>query len=53
MRRALARLLAARSCAPHRARAERTDRDKPVNIEADRMTADDGKQTVVFEGGSC
>lgn len=32
------------------ARAERLDRDKPVNIEADRMLADDGKQTVVFEG---
>lgn len=30
--------------------AERTDRDKPVNIEADRMTADDAKQTAVFEG---
>jgi lipopolysaccharide export system protein LptA len=33
------------------ARAERLDREKPVNIEADRMLADDGKQTVVFEGG--
>jgi lipopolysaccharide export system protein LptA len=32
------------------ARAERTDRDKPVNIEADRMLADDQKQTAVFEG---
>jgi lipopolysaccharide export system protein LptA len=31
-------------------RAERTDRDKPVNIEADRMMADDQKQTAVFEG---
>jgi lipopolysaccharide export system protein LptA len=31
-------------------RAERGDRDKPLNIEADRMVADDGKQTVVFEG---
>ena len=30
--------------------AERTDRDKPVNIEADRMLADDQKQTAVFEG---
>ena len=32
------------------AHAERTDRDKPVNIEADRMLADDQKQTAVFEG---
>jgi len=30
--------------------AERMDRDKPVNIEADRMLADDGTKTVVFEG---
>jgi len=32
------------------ASAERLDRDKPVSVEADRMLADDGKQTVVFEG---
>lgn len=32
------------------ARAERLDREKPVSVEADRMLADDGKQTVVFEG---
>jgi lipopolysaccharide export system protein LptA len=32
------------------AHAERADRDKPFNIEADRMLADDAKQTVVFEG---
>jgi lipopolysaccharide export system protein LptA len=32
------------------AHSERADRDKPLNIEADRMLADDGKQTVVFEG---
>lgn len=30
--------------------AERADRNKPVNIEADRLTADDGKQVSVFEG---
>lgn len=30
--------------------AERADRDKPVNIEADRMSADDAKKTSVFEG---
>ena len=32
------------------AHAERMDRDKPVNVEADRMLADDGTKTVVFEG---
>ncbi|HQR03751.1 MAG: lipopolysaccharide transport periplasmic protein LptA [Proteobacteria bacterium] len=32
------------------AHAERADRDKPVNIEADRATADDAKQVHVFEG---
>jgi lipopolysaccharide export system protein LptA len=30
--------------------AERGDRDKPVNIESDRMTADDAKKTAMFEG---
>ncbi len=33
------------------AHAERADRDKPVNIESDRMTADDAKKTATFEGG--
>lgn len=32
------------------ARAERADRDKPVNIESDRMNADDARKTAVFEG---
>jgi len=41
-------VLAALAAAP--VRAERADRDKPLNVEADRMLADDGKQTVVFEG---
>ncbi len=30
--------------------AEKTDRDKPVNIESDRMNADDSKKTATFEG---
>lgn len=30
--------------------AEKADREKPINIESDRMTADDTKQTAVFEG---
>jgi lipopolysaccharide export system protein LptA len=32
------------------ARAEKADRDKPVNIEADRMSYDDLRQVNVFEG---
>jgi lipopolysaccharide export system protein LptA len=32
------------------AHAERADRDKPVNIESDRMTADDAKKVATFEG---
>ena len=30
--------------------AERADRDKPVNLEADRVTVDDAKQLATFEG---
>jgi lipopolysaccharide export system protein LptA len=33
-----------------RVQAERADAQKPVNVEADRLTADDAKQTAVFEG---
>jgi len=32
------------------AQAERADRDKPVNIEADRVTIDDAKKISTFEG---
>lgn len=32
------------------AHAEKADRDKPINIEADRVTVDDIKQLSVFEG---
>ena len=32
------------------AHAEKSDRDKPVNIEADRVQVDDKKQEAVFEG---
>ena len=31
-------------------RAERADRDKPVNLEADQVTVDDNKQTATFTG---
>jgi lipopolysaccharide export system protein LptA len=32
------------------AAAEKADRDKPVNLEADRVTIDDARQTALFEG---
>jgi lipopolysaccharide export system protein LptA len=32
------------------ARAEKADREKPINIESDRVTVDDIKQLSVFEG---
>lgn len=32
------------------AHAERADRDKPVTIESERMSADDAQKTAVFEG---
>ncbi|MEO6271293.1 MAG: lipopolysaccharide transport periplasmic protein LptA [Lautropia sp.] len=35
-------------CLP--AQAERTDRDAPTNIEADKLQYDEGKQTSVFTG---
>ncbi|MGH8642455.1 MAG: lipopolysaccharide transport periplasmic protein LptA [Burkholderiales bacterium] len=30
--------------------AEKADREKPVNLEADRVTIDDAKQLAIFEG---
>lgn len=39
------------SCAwTQNAQAERADRDKPVNLEANRITIDDAKKTQVLEG---
>jgi lipopolysaccharide export system protein LptA len=32
------------------ARAERADREKPVNLDADKITVDDSKKTHIFEG---
>lgn len=54
-RTAAARVLALACCAlmllaAAGARAEKADRDKPVNLEADRVTIDDAKQTALFEG---
>jgi len=43
-------LAAASACLPQLAHAERADREQPVNIESDRMTADDAKKTATFEG---
>lgn len=37
-------------CATSPALAERADREKPVNLEADRITVDDVKKVQVFEG---
>lgn len=48
LRTAVAFVLAIVLAAP--ANAERADRDKPVNIESDRMNADDAHKTAVFEG---
>src|SRR5258707_15469599 len=30
--------------------AEKADREKPINLEADRVSIDDAKQTALFEG---
>lgn len=46
---ALTAALAA-SCIATPASAEKADRDKPVNIEAERMTYDDLRQVNIFEG---
>ena len=41
-------LLACLLCAP--VLAEKSDRAKPVNVEADKLTIDDVKKESVFEG---
>jgi lipopolysaccharide export system protein LptA len=43
-------LLLATVALPGAAFAEKSDRDKPVNIEADRVTVDDKKKESVFDG---
>ena len=37
-------------CCPMAAQAEKADREKPVNVESDRVTVDDAKQLTLFEG---
>lgn len=43
-------VIAALCLAPAMALAERADREKPTNIEADRMSMDDMRKESVFEG---
>ena len=47
MKRACAALLAVAVCAAH---AEKADRDKPTQVEANRMSADDVRKLNIFEG---
>jgi lipopolysaccharide export system protein LptA len=47
---ALSLLLAGLCLAGPAALAERADRDKPVNLEADRVDLDDAKKEAIFEG---
>lgn len=42
--------LACATLSPLAALAEKADRDKPVNIDADRMTVDDKNKVRIFEG---
>ncbi|MGE0356789.1 MAG: lipopolysaccharide transport periplasmic protein LptA [Burkholderiales bacterium] len=46
----LATLLAAALWAPAAARGERADREKEIQVLADRLTADDAKKEAVYEG---
>ncbi|MDX1375781.1 MAG: lipopolysaccharide transport periplasmic protein LptA [Burkholderiales bacterium] len=50
MRRIAAAALAALLLTPLAAAAEKADRDKPLLIEADRMSADDVRKVATFEG---
>ncbi len=46
----MAALLAAASLVPVPAHAEKADRNKPIHLEADRVTVDDAKQISIFSG---
>jgi lipopolysaccharide export system protein LptA len=48
--RAVAAALMALSFAAQPVLAEKADREKPINLEADRVTVDDAKQISTFEG---
>lgn len=47
---ALAAALAAAALAPPFARAEKADKNKPTEIESNRMMSDDSRQMTIFEG---
>ena len=48
--RAVVLALAVALCAAVPAHAEKADREKPIHLEADRVTVDEAKQLAVFEG---
>ena len=48
--RALAAVLAMTTLAPLVAHAEKADKDKPTEIESNRMMSDDARQMTIFEG---
>jgi len=48
--RALAAALAVTALAPHVVHAEKADKDKPTEIESNRMMSDDARQMTIFEG---
>ena len=48
--RALAAVLAMTTLAPLVAHAEKADKDKPTEIESNRMMSDDARQITIFEG---
>jgi len=48
--RALAAAVAVTALAPHAAHAEKADKDKPTEIESNRMMSDDARQMTIFEG---
>lgn len=50
LRTGVAAFWAALALAAGPALAEKTDREKPINLEADRVTVDDAKQISTFEG---
>lgn len=47
---ALPFVIACLGLAPYAVHAERADRDKPANLEADRIAVDDAKKQHIFEG---
>lgn len=50
LRAGVAAFLATLTLAAGPALAEKTDREKPINLEADRVTVDDARQISTFEG---